>query len=278
MGGGGAVLGASARDGGKYRKFKSCDLHASATGTTSHDDAAKKGITRRGFVKTALVLGGASVAAVGGYAALQTLTPQRERQVQSTFLYVNPVGAQLPVWFVEQGLVGEEARITHFEPGNGANVLWRVELDEKGAVSAGLPALLIMMDEETLEFPTGYARSEFVIQGLYAVFNCCTHSCCRPGWQLIPRSHYLDDLGHENIYCVCHDSQFDPRRLAEYTHDPPSKASGAAYLGVYVEPQTGPAKIGMPLIPIGLEGDRIVGRLSYPEWYRYLDFKEPREL
>ena len=39
-----------------------------------------------------------------------------------------------------------------------------------------------------------------------------------------------------------------------------------------------PAKVGLPLIPIGLEGDRIVGRLSYPGWYRYNNFKEPREL
>ena len=223
-------------------------------------------------------MGGASVAAVGGYSALQTLAPRGERQVLDTFLYVNPVGARLPVWFVEQGLVGEEARITHFQPGRGANVLWRGELDETGAVSAALPALLIMMDEATLEFPAGYAPSEFVIQGLYAVFNCCTHACCRSGWQLFPRSLFPQDLGYDTIYCVCHDSQFDPRRLAEYTHDPPPKASGATYLGVYVEPQTGPAKIGMPLIPIELDGTRIVGKLSYPEWYRYLDFKEPREL
>ncbi len=220
------------------------------------------------------MLGGASVAAVGGYAALQTLAPQRERRVLNTFLYVETFGP--PVWFDD--LLGEEARITHFEPGKGANVLWRVELDEEGIPGTGLPALLIMMDEETLEFPTGYARSEFVIQGLYAVFNCCTHACCRPGWQLIPRSQYVQDLGYDTIYCVCHDSQFDPRRLAEYTHDPPPKASGATYLGVYNEPQAGPAKVGMPLIPIGLEGDRIVGRLSYPEWYRYLDFKDPHEL
>ena len=223
-------------------------------------------------------MGGAGVVGVGGYAALQTLTPeapQRERQVLDTFLYQEELGARLPIWY--RDLLGEEARITHFEPGRGANVLWRTDLDETGSVVSGLPALLIMMDEETLEFPTGYARSEFVIQGLYAVFNCCTHACCRTGWQLVPRSQYQQDLGYDTFFCPCHWSQFDPRRLAQYTHAPPPKASGATYLGVYVETQTGPAKVGMPLIPIGLEGDKIVGHLTYPAWYRYLDFKT-REL
>ena len=223
-------------------------------------------------------MAGVSVAAVGGYAALQTLAPQGERQVIDTFLYREELGARVPIWY--RDLLGEEARITHFEPGRGANAVWRAEVDEDGTVlpDTGLPALLIMMDEETLEFPTGYARSEFVIQGLYAVFNCCTHFCCRTGWQLIPLSSYRDVLGYENIYCACHASQFNPRRLATYTHAPPPKASGATYLGVYKEPEVGPAQVGMPLIPIGLEGDKIVGHLSYPAWYRYLDFKAPREL
>lgn len=245
------------------------------------ENAEKEGIKRRTLLKAVVATSLGSIAAGFGILVgleVQRRAPQRERQVLSTFLYAEQFGIRLPTWYDD--FLGQEARITHFEPGKGVNVVWRAELDEKGAVipSTGLPALLIMMDEETLEFPTGYARSEFVIQGLYAVFNCCTHACCKPGWQLIPRSQYRLDLGYETIYCPCHDSQFDPRRLAEYTHAPPPEASGATYLGVYHEPQSGPAKIGMPLIPIVLEGDRIVGRLSYPEWYRYLDTKGRREL
>ena len=48
--------------------------------------------------------------AVGGYAALETLTQEEPPTPQETFLYLNPEGAMVPVWIVERGLVGEEAR------------------------------------------------------------------------------------------------------------------------------------------------------------------------
>ncbi len=237
----------------------------------------EKGITRRSVLKAGAGAGVAGLAGLSGYALVRTLTgplASEVRTVLESFLYVAPTGVEAPVWYEEEGLVGSEAQLNHFEPGHGAIVNWRVGLDREGeVVQRGLPALLIRMEEDALEFPDGFPRDAFVIDGLYAVFDCCTHACCRPGWQLIPRSRFQQDLGYETVYCPCHDSQYNPRRVAEYTHDPPPAASGAAYLGIYKEPTAGPAPRGMPLIPIHLEEDTIVGTMDDPAWYRYLDFK-----
>ncbi|MEE9592084.1 MAG: hypothetical protein V3W28_00695 [Thermoplasmata archaeon] len=235
----------------------------------SEDDETGKGITRRGFVKGAIVAGAASVAAVGGYGALQTLTPEEPPVPQETFLYINPEGAKVPVWVVEQGLVGEEARLSHFRVGDGAMVLWRWHVDGAGRVAGGLSALLMRVAEAKMEFPADYPIEDFVVNGMYAVFNCCTHACCRASWQLIPRSAYLGDLGFDTIYCVCHDAQFHPTRIVEDTHPGPPRGSGASYIGV--AHIAGPGDRGMPLIPLEIHDDLLVGKLRDPDWYRYLD-------
>ena len=241
-------------------------------GTLSRDDQAKEGITRRGFVKAAIALGGASVVGVGGYAALQTLTQEQPPTLQETFLYVNPVGAKFPVWVVEQGLVGEEARLSHFREGDGAVVRWRWHLGEDGQVE-GLPALLVRVEDEKLEFPGGYPRDEFVVDGLYALFNHCPHAGCRPAWKVHPVRFLKDRTGpKEPICCACHYAQFHPWEFAEYRHPPPPESTGAAYVGVRL--LGGPANRGMPLIPIEVQGDVLIGKLKDPSWYRYLDFRE----
>ncbi len=235
----------------------------------SEEDEAKKGITRRGFVKGAIAAGAASVVAVGGYTAFQTLTGERRPIPQETFLYLNPEGAQVTPWFVERGLIGREARLSHFRVGDGANVLWRWHIDEGGNPTGGVSALLMRVDEQELEFPPGYVREEFVIEGLYAVFNCCTHACCRAGWRLIRRSMYRDNLGFDTIYCVCHDAQYHPTRIAVYTHRGPPYGSGARYIGV--AHVAGPGDTGMPLVPLEVRDDLVLGKLREPDWYTYLD-------
>lgn len=189
------------------------------------------------------------------------------------FIYEQPRAA-IPVWYVEEGLVGQEALLSHFLPGRGAAVAWRAEAQNGDAKpGTGLPALLLMMEEKGLQFPKGYAKDDFVIQGLYAIFNCCTHMCCQTGWQFLPREKQRADLGYDTLYCPCHSSQYDPRRLERYQHPGGFRSEGAEYLGIYKVPKVGPANRGMPLIPIELEGDRIVGRLKDPDWYRYKKFK-----
>lgn len=238
----------------------------------------KEGITRRSFLKGAVGAGTAGFLGVATYGTVRSLfSPERKLQgdVLDTFVYANPQGAALPIWYREEGLVNTEARLSQFEVGKGANVVWKAIRDSRGnIIPTGLPGLLIRMDEDTLDFPQGYPRDDFVKGGLFAVFNCCTHACCRPSWKLLSRSAYLEDPGYDNVYCPCHDSQYNPRRLFKYRHPAPPTASGAEYLGIYKEPGLGPADRGMPLIPLELEGDKIVGTVKNVGWYQYLDFKK----
>ncbi|MFQ5837390.1 MAG: hypothetical protein ACE5HJ_01240 [Thermoplasmata archaeon] len=243
----------------------------------------EEGITRRSFLKGAVATGTAGFLGVAAFGTLRSLmSPEIELkgEVRDTFMYLNPERARLPVWY--ENLIGEDARLSHFEPGMGANVLWKRIVDEEGSIvpGSGFPAILIQMEEDELEFPEGYSRDEFVIEGLYSIFNCCTHACCPPGWKLIPVSDYKtvdpENPDRDNIYCVCHDSQYNPRRVAEYQHPSPPDASGAEYIGVYKVPGVGPADRGMPLIPLALDtdGDRIVGVAKNQDWYRYLLYKD----
>ncbi len=236
----------------------------------SRDDGdARKGISRRGFVKGALAMGVAGAAVAGGALTLRSLVNNVPPDVQESFLYVNAFGASQEPWWVERGLAGREARFSHFETGSGANVLWRWYLDDDRTVVGGVSALHMRVDEEKVEFPPGYAREEFVVEGLYAVFNCCTHACCRPSWQLIPRSRFKNDLGFETIYCPCHDAQYHPTRIVVDNHPRPPQGSGAQYIGV--ARLAGPANRGMPLIPIEVRDDVVLGKLRDLDWYRYLD-------
>ncbi len=198
---------------------------------------------------------------------------ESQRNVLDSFVYEEPRAA-IPVWYVEEGLVGQEALLSHFQPGRGAAVAWRMEAQNgHPRPGTGVPALLLMMEEKALRFPKGYVREDFVINGLYAVFNCCTHLCCQPGWQFLPRERQRADLGYDSVYCPCHASQYDPRRLEQYRHPGGLRAEGAEYLGIYKVPKVRPANRGMPLIPLERDGDRIVGRLKDPDWYRYQKFR-----
>ncbi len=239
-------------------------------------DIPPEGITRRSFLKGAAAAGTVGFLGVGLYGTIRSLQSPPltvQGEVLDTFVYVKPEGALLPTWY--EDFFGEEARLSHFGVERGANVLWKVVVDSNGQIVpfTGFPGLLLRMDDDGLEFPEGLPRDDFVINGLYAAFNCCPHACCRPGFQLIPRSSYKVDPGYETIYCPCHDSQYNPRRLVKSTHPPPPDASGAEYVGVYKEPGLGPADRGMPVIPLELEGDKLVGVAKDQEWYRYLDFK-----
>lgn len=132
--------------------------------------------------------------------------------------------------------------------------------------------MVIRVNDAELEFPAGYMRSEFVIGGLFALFNCCTFDCCLAGWQLVPRSEFDEDLGFDTVYCPCHGGQYDPTRVSRFRHPEPPMASGASYVGI--QNVAGPPNRGLPLIPVDVIEDTIVGKPTYPDWYRYGDFVE----
>lgn len=243
------------------------------------EEEEKPGLTRRSFLRGAVAAGAVGFVGAGTFATVVSLVkppdcPPDVGDLLDSFLYVKPEGSLLRVWYEEAGLVGEEARITDFVPGRGANVIWKAWRTPDTELVCGFSAMLIMMDPTELSFPAGFPQEDFVIDGLYAIWLCCTHACCRPGWQLIPRANYKVDLGRDNIYCVCHDSQYNPRIISPYQHPPPPDASGAQYFGVHKEVGVGPAPRGMPLIPLTLEGTKIVGVASdLQPWYQYLDAK-----
>lgn len=235
----------------------------------------EKGIDRRTFMRGAVAAGATGFIGVTAYGTIRSLvSPPRPAAgtVNPGFIYAAPQDPKLPVWYEE--LVGTEARIEQFEVGQGAAFRWRAILDEGGDITfPGFPAQLIRMDESILQVPEGFPKDEFVTDGLFGIFNTCTHAGCPPGWQLIPREDYVADPGFDTIYCECHFSQYDPRRLEIYRHPPPPEASGAEYFGVFKLPGFGPADRGMPLIPLELEGSRVIGRVRSSEWYQYLTWK-----
>lgn len=235
------------------------------------------GLNRRGFLKGAAVAGLAGFFGAAAFGTVRSLIAPEvavEGELLDTFVYIRPDGARLDQWYVEEDLVFEEVRLSHFDVFQGAPVLWRAIRDAEGRViPVGFPGLIVRWDEEELTFPDGYDRDMFVIEGLYAVFNCCTHACCKPGWQLMPRSSQDRDLGRDTVYCACHFSQYDPRIIDVYRHPGPPESTGATYIGIHKIPGVGPADRGMPLVPIELDGDKVVGRARNPEWYLYLDHK-----
>ncbi|MEE8232326.1 MAG: hypothetical protein V3R46_03300, partial [Thermoplasmata archaeon] len=88
---------------------------ARATGSMSRDDGdAREGINRRGFVKGALAMGVVGAAVAGGALTLRSLVGSNPPDVQETFLYVGAFVTPKP-WWVARGLVGEEARFSHFK-------------------------------------------------------------------------------------------------------------------------------------------------------------------
>lgn len=232
----------------------------------------EEGLSRRELLKAGAVVGATALTGLGAYLVVQSLTARPGRtEVRDTFVYVEAQGALATPWWEEAGLVGQEAFFVDFEPGRGANVLWRSVWDADGELAGGLPALLMGVDEADVTFPASYPKQEFIVDGVYAVFNCCTHACCRSGWKMREPPNYVEYLGYETLYCPCHDGQFHPDVVVEDQHPEPPIASGAPYIGV--KPVAGPVERAMPLIPLEADGERIVGLLRYPGWYRYLDFR-----
>lgn len=242
------------------------------------DDDEEGGIDRRTLLKLGLAAGAGAAAGTGTFAVLRALTVPSDRRLErrDTFEYLDPSqGAELPVWYVDEGLVGRQAQASDFEPGRGANVVWRKTVNARGELEfPGFPALLIRMTYEELEFPEGWPREDYVVDGLYAVFNCCTHACCAAGYKLIPRAQYLTDPGFDTVYCRCHATHYDPKKIVVDAHPDPPEGSGATYLGVHWIPGLGPGDRAMPLIPIEVEGDVVRGRMDHPEWYQYLVWRE----
>ncbi len=111
---------------------------------------------------------------------------------------------------------------------------------------------------------------------LVMIFGRCTHLCCIPGWQLVSNSFTEDswtpgggDDGGTKLFCICHSSRFDPTVLEMNTNRNRSNGSTFNYAGI--RKAGGPAPVGLPIIPIQLNGDAIEGIVDYLDWYTYCD-------
>ena len=113
-------------------------------------------------------------------------------------------------------------------------------------------------------------------ENLVMIFARCTHLCCIPGWQLVSNSYTEDtwtagggDDGGTKLFCICHSSRFDPTALEMNANTNRSNGSNFKYVGI--RRTGGPAPVGLPLIPIVMNGDMIEGLPDYVDWYTYCD-------
>ena len=111
---------------------------------------------------------------------------------------------------------------------------------------------------------------------LVMIFGRCTHLCCIPGWQLVSNSFTEDswtpgggDDGGTKLFCICHSSRFDPTVLEMNTNRNRSNGSTFKYAGI--RKAGGPAPVGLPIIPVVLNGDVIEGIVDYLDWYTNCD-------
>lgn len=111
---------------------------------------------------------------------------------------------------------------------------------------------------------------------LVMIFGRCTHLCCIPGWQLVSNSFTDDswtpgggDDGGTKLFCICHSSRFDPTVLEMNTNR--NRANGSTFKYAGIRKAGGPAPVGLPIIPIQMNGDVIEGIVDYLDWYTYCD-------
>lgn len=252
------------------------------------DDEAESGTrrwTRRDWLKASGIAGISGVvgAAVGTEIIAPLLaapTPQRG-ELREDFVYTLYPTEQ---WW--DGLVGQPARVTDFQEWQGANAVWRGLFRDGAYVPGnGLPVLVIRIKREDQYFrvpeeftaPRGY---EFFYDDpardlrILVVYARCTHLCCYAGWHTLPsdypvQSNYFEStptreaFGQIPIYCICHDAQFDPLVLRS-NYVPWGSFS---YLGA--SPVGGPARLGLPVVPVQAVDGILFGGMGDPRWYAY---------
>ena len=116
----------------------------------------------------------------------------------------------------------------------------------------------------------------FPSENLVIIYGRCTHLCCIPGWQLVSNSFTDDswtpgggDDGGTKLFCICHSSRFDPTALEMNSNR--NRSNGATFNYAGIRLAGGPAPVGLPIIPVQMNGDNIEGITDYLDWYTYCD-------
>jgi len=246
---------------------------------------------RRRFLRGTLVAGAAGLVgtAVAGAKSIIPSPIEFRGTVENGFRYGRPDNPN--VWYAP--LSNRPVATTDFRLWQGASVLWRSVLDETGAVvpGSGFPAVIVCVEASLLEAPPEFepyvvrADVDGVPAAFVAVYARCVHLCCKPGWHqypvpdafrnyiVEPRTLLATDSAtgapdpQDPIWCLCHNSQYDPLTLVRDVHPPPANVP---YIGArYVQ---GPATRGVPCIPLRTAGTLLEGIYDpdeggHPEWY-----------
>ena len=246
---------------------------------------------RRDFLRATLLAGGAVVAGAAVASAKSLLPPpfEFEGTVENGFRYGHPDNPA--AWYAP--LAGQPVRTSDFRLWQGAATLWRAVFDEAGkqVPGSGFPALMICVEASLVRTPQAF--EPYVVRttvgdvpaAFIAVYGRCVHLCCKPGWHVSPVPGTLHDYvadprtllatnpvtgapdPQDPIWCVCHNSQYDPVTLVEQAHPPPKVVS---YIGAqFVH---GPATRALPAIPLRAAGTTLQGIYDpadggHPEWY-----------
>ncbi len=116
----------------------------------------------------------------------------------------------------------------------------------------------------------------FPSDNIVIIYGRCTHLCCIPGWQLVSNSFTDDswtpgggDDGGTKLFCICHSSRFDPTALEMNSNR--NRSSGATFNYAGIKVAGGPAPVGLPIIPVLMDGDLITGITDYIDWLTYCD-------
>lgn len=220
-------------------------------------------VSRRTFIKATVGAAAAAGAASTGLVAAEALFPYKRPGTvlkEGTLVYTADEGAKKQnVWYLDR--VGQEAFARDFDaPGKGAQVLWN-----------GFAAMLIKLDEgrfvnlkgqATVTNPEGKAYTVVpgtpgVVDDVIGLWGICPHACCKPNWRISRPD--VKDL----IWCICHDSRYDPHALVVDKSPTGVQYRCAMFAG-------GPAKRGLPQIPLRKEADgRLVGVPEDVAWYLY---------
>ena len=247
------------------------------------DEPRSTGWTRREWAKLALAAGAASsVLAMGGTVAGQLLPPPAKFQgeLRQEIYYTK---WPRPTWWDDRQ--GRPILATDFQEWQGASGVWRgLFVNERWVPGTGLAVLVIRVKYDATEFqvstdlvpPRGFSfyhddprqRIRLVVFA-----DRCTHLCCPPGWHVITdtvpdRAYRIPPptysvYGQDPIFCICHGSQYDPLLLTTNVHP----RNGVPYLGAtHVH---GPTQRALPIVPVRVEGEGLVGGMPDPRWYDY---------
>lgn len=222
-------------------------------------------VSRRKFIKTMVGAAAAAGTASAGFSlvAAPALSPYPKpgiRLREGTFVYTADEGAKKQnVWYLDK--VGQEAMAADFDvPGKGAQVIWN-----------GFAAMLIKLDrkrfvnlkgEATVANPEGKSYKVVpgtpgIVDDIIGLWGICPHACCKPNWRISRPD--VQNL----IWCICHDSRYDPHALVLDKSPTGVQYRCAMFAG-------GPAKRGLPQIPMkkGADG-KLIGIPDNVEWYQY---------